>query len=64
MFQNLRRMMSQASTLKIACACGHQVAWDRTTAFRRLGADATPYDARLRLTCTACGRARQARVWI
>ncbi len=64
MFQNLRRMMRGAATLKIICACGHQVTWTCGQAFARLGPDAMPFDIRRRLSCTACGRVGFARAWI
>lgn len=47
MFQNLRRMMGGAATLKISCeACGHKATWTCAQAFQRLGGDATPLDCR------------------
>ena len=65
MFQTLRRVMGAAATLKIGCeACGHMTAWTATQAFERLGPDATPFEARRRLSCGACGRAGRVRVWI
>lgn len=65
MFQNLRRMMGEAQTLKIRCeACKRGTEWNREEAFRRLGPDATPSDARRRLVCGECGSAGWARVWI
>ena len=65
MFQNLRRMMSGAATLKISCeACGHEATWTCAQAFQRLGGDATPLDCRRLLACSACGRRGRAHVWI
>jgi hypothetical protein len=65
MFQNLRRMMGGAATLKISCeACGHEATWTCAQAFKRLGGDATPLDCRRQLACSACGRRGRAHVWI
>jgi hypothetical protein len=65
MFQNLRRMMSGAATLKITCeACGHEATWTGAQAFQRLGGDATPLHCRRRLACAACGVRGRAHVWI
>jgi hypothetical protein len=65
MFQNLHRMMAGAATLKITCeACGHEAAWTQAQAFRLLGPDATPFDIRRRLACSACGRTGRVHVWI
>jgi ribosomal protein S27E len=52
MFQNLRRMMSGAATLKITCeACGHEATWTGAQAFQRLA-------------CALCGAWGRAHVWI
>ncbi|HEY0435963.1 MAG TPA: hypothetical protein VGC92_04945 [Phenylobacterium sp.] len=65
MFQNLRRTMAGAATLKILCeGCGHGATWTHAQAFGRLGADATPFEIRRRLACGACGRAGRVLVWI
>jgi DNA-directed RNA polymerase subunit RPC12/RpoP len=65
MFQNLRRMMPERSTLKIECEpCGHQATWSQDQAFRRLGPDATPFEIRRRLRCDECGVRGRSRVWI
>jgi hypothetical protein len=65
MFQNLRRMMGGAATLKISCeACGHEATWTSAEAFQRLGGDATPRDCRRRLACSGCGHRGRAHVWI
>lgn len=65
MFQNLRRMMDRAATLKITCeSCGHEAVWTCAQALQRLGGDATPLDCRRRLQCSACGHRRRAQVWI
>jgi rRNA maturation protein Nop10 len=56
MFQNLRRVMGEAQTLKIRCeTCGHEAAWSQAEAFRWLGPDATPYTIRRKLVCSLCG---------
>jgi hypothetical protein len=66
MFQTLARVMtSPVDTLHIACgACGHEAAWSRADAFKRLGPDATPVKARERLRCAVCGDTRRVRLWI
>jgi hypothetical protein len=65
MFQNLRRMMGGAATLKITCeACGHEATWTGALAFKQLGGDATPLDCRRRLACAECGARGRAHVWI
>lgn len=66
MFQNLRRMLANGGTLKIACedqGCGHKVVFSPNEAFRLLGVDATPHDVRRKLVCSRCGKPRP-RVWI
>lgn len=65
MFQNLRRMLSGGSTLKLSCeACGHEAAWTRAEALQRLGGDATPCDIRRRVACSGCGCCGRVRAWI
>ena len=65
MFQNLRRMLAEAATLKIACdGCGHEATWTAAQAFQRLGPDAAPAEIRRRLVCGSCGRPGRARIWI
>jgi DNA-directed RNA polymerase subunit RPC12/RpoP len=65
MFQNLNRMLVAGGTLKIRCdACGHQVTWPKSFAVERLGGDATPYELRRRLACSACGKKGFVSVWI
>ncbi len=65
MFQTLRRMLANTTTLKMACeACGHRASWTRAQAFSRLGPDATPFEIRRRLTCSGCGQTDRIRVWI
>jgi hypothetical protein len=65
MFQTLRRRMGGSETLKITCeACGHEVTWTQAHAFRVLGPDATPFEIRRRLACSACGRTGRVHVWI
>jgi hypothetical protein len=65
MFQNLRRVMGEASTLKLECeACGHEARWTRSQAFARLDPDASPYEIRTRLRCESCGARGQTQVRI
>ena len=56
MFQTLARTMGAHDVLRARCAaCGHEGRWTRTQAFAAFGADATPFDVRRRLKCSACG---------
>jgi hypothetical protein len=65
MFQNLHRSLRRDQTLKIACeGCDHQTIWTASEAFARLGPDATPFEIRRRLGCSACGHKGRARFWI
>ena len=65
MFQNLRRTMAPADTLKIQCEpCGHRVAWPHREAVQRCGPDATPMDIRRRVRCKVCGAEGRVQVWI
>jgi hypothetical protein len=66
MFQNLHRMMANGGRLNIACEgerCGHTASLDRAAAFGLLGPDATPFEVRRKLRCSACRR-WSPRVWI
>jgi len=64
MFQNLNRSMTNGSRLRARCeACGRLGVWNATHARQVFGPDATPFEIRRRLRCTACGEMR-AQVWI
>lgn len=55
MFENLTRTMRPDHTLKLRCdACGHQAAFDRDTAFKLFGPDASPFEIRRRGKCRDC----------
>ncbi len=66
MFETLQRVMSDdADSLNLRCeACGHGARMSRARSFAAFGADASPFEIRRRLICTACGARGQTRVWI
>ncbi len=66
MFETLQRVMSDAADrLNLRCeACGHGAEMSRERSFAAFGPDASPFEIRRRVTCTACGARGQTRVWI
>jgi hypothetical protein len=65
MFQNLRRVMRAADTLKVRCEnCGHMRTWSLEEAFRIYGGDASPHNIREKSCCSGCGARKCCVVWI
>ena len=65
MFDTLHRVMARpGDTLKLRCEnCGHAARLTRERAFAVFGPDASPFEIRQRVTCTACGAHGRSKVW-
>jgi DNA-directed RNA polymerase subunit RPC12/RpoP len=66
MFETLNRVMSKAGdTLKLRCeACGHRADMTRERSLSAFGPDASPFEIRHRVVCTACGARGQSAAWV
>jgi ribosomal protein L37E len=66
MFETLQRVMSNGGDrLKLRCeACGHGAEMTREQSFAAFGPDASPFEIRRRVVCTACGARGQSTAWI
>jgi len=62
--ETLSRSMRYHDRLKVKCRCGHEGSFSQAEAVQVFGADATPYDIRKRLRCSACSEIGQVEVSI
>ena len=62
--ETLSNSMRYHDRLKITCRCGHEGSFSQAEAIQVFGPDATPYDIKKRLRCSACAKIGQVEVSI
>ena len=63
-YETIGTTMRYHDRLKVKRACGHEGSFSQAEAVQVFGPDATPYDIRKLLRCSACKKTGLVEVWV